>query len=646
MKKLFLILPLHLLVCHVAMAGADSLKKAVPIIQAWTLAEGYNRIQQVDIDTALTGIQVVNPLFRRSLSVSYLGNTGLAAISHIFSERAINPEFVFGTPYQYYFHSPQSIRFYNTRRPFTRVGFTTAGPQKKNEKILSILHTQNVSPDFNLGFLYDNIGAEGQYRNQNAKTNALSLFSNLKKKNYLFHAHFNLNLAQVIENGGLQDPADLLRTDLGTEDLTVNLNNARNDLRNFSLFFIQKYRLFGRSDSASAEPELDAITLPGLRIGHMFHFNRFKRLFANSNPDPTLFPESFIDPSVTRDSAFYRNLRNDLFIEIPELRIRSFGFGADAGITQELVSTGYSIVPDTLVRFNDGLPRDTIVTTFRKKPLTNHSLFGRAHTVLTDRIALNGSVRYFFAGDRQNDFEFEAKGTFRIPLFSKEVLIEPEVSQVFYTPSYFLRNYESNHFVWNNSFRQMQRSSVGGTLTIPELAFRTGIRFDLLNHFIYFSSAARPEQLNDVFEYFMVFLEKDFRLGGLLMKNRFVYQNSRDNGLIHVPDLAAYISLSYTQTIIKDVLTAQAGIDLHYNTEFFIPAYQPATGQFYPQSVRKYGNYPYLDGFLNLSIKRTRIFLKAEHFNSGFSGRDYFTVFGYPRNQFMMRFGLIWTFYD
>lgn len=617
------------------------------LIKSWQLLPGYNKILSVEIDTGLLGFQITNPVFKNTLSASNLGNTGLAATSDFFSDRVLNSDYLFTNYFQYYFHTPENIRFYNTKRPYTRIGFTTAGPQKKNEKILSILHTQNINPGFNVGFLYDNISSEGHYNRQNAKTNALSIFSNLKIKRYLFHAHININTLQVLENGGLLDENDLNLTDLGTEDLLVKLNNAETKLNNTSLFLVQKYQLLGKTAADSVLTSDDAITLPGMRLGHVFHFNRTKRLFSDIIPiGSDFYPDFFINPEKTADSVYFRSFRNDFFVEMPKLRIKSFAFSADAGISQELFAVGYSIIPDSSFVFLEGQPVDTIINTFTKKTFSNYSVFGKATTALTDRITINASLKYFLAGFRLNDLEFIAAGVFKIPFLKREVIVEPEFKQLFITPSFFLKDFSSNHFMWDNSFDQIKLSSIGGKLIIPDLRFKAGLQLFLINDYVFFNRQAVPEQIGDGIEIFTAFLEKDFQFWRFNIRSRFAYQKSGNSEVIHLPDVLSYHSITYTQTIIKDVLTAQAGFDVYYNTPYYVPAYQPATSQFYLQNEKKYGGYPYMDAFMNFSIKRTRIFVKVEHFNSEFFNKDYFTVLGYPRNPLVTRFGLVWNFYD
>ncbi len=615
-------------------------------IKAWRLSRDLNKIIPVNIDTGLLGIQITNPVFKRTLSASYLGNTGLPAISDLFIDRIYFTENIFKNNVSYYFHTPENIVFYNTTRPYTRVGFTTAGPQRKNEKILSVLHTQNVNPGFNIGLLYDNISSDGHFNRQTAKTNALSFFSNLKINRYLFHAKASINSIQAFENGGLLNVEDIRQADLGTEDLPVKLSNARTALRNSSLLFIHKFQLFGKTLNDSLVT-IEPMTLPGMRIGHIFHFNSFQRGFYDIIvPNQDFYPDFFIDYTQTNDSVYLRTLRNDFFLEMPELRINKFSFSAEAGISHELFATGYSIIPDSTFVYDNVQPVDTIVTTFRENNFSNYSVFGSATTSLTNRITLTAALKYHFAGFRNNDFEFVAGGIFRIPLLGREFIIEPELKQLFYTPSYFQQRFSSNHFIWNNNFRQIKKSSLGGEFIIPDLQLKAGVRLFLINDFVFFNRDAVPEQYDHGLEIITATLENNFSFWRINVRSRLAFQQSSNNHVIHLPTFVSYHSLSFTQPLFKNALTMQVGFDIYYNSPYFVPAYQPATGQFYIQEERKYGGYPFMDAFLNFSIRRTRLFIKIEHFNASFFNHNYFTVLNYPRNGLVSRFGLIWNFYD
>jgi hypothetical protein len=70
-------------------------------------------------------------------------------------------------------------------------------------------------------------------------------------------------------------------------------------------------------------------------------------------------------------------------------------------------------------------------------------------------------------------------------------------------------------------------------------------------------------------------------------------------------------------------LFLQTGITLNYFTKYFANDYNPVIGEFFIQDKKEIGNYPNLDFFINARIQRTRIYLKAEHFNSSLTGNNF-----------------------
>ncbi|NJK87075.1 MAG: putative porin [Bacteroidales bacterium] len=88
------------------------------------------------------------------------------------------------------------------------------------------------------------------------------------------------------------------------------------------------------------------------------------------------------------------------------------------------------------------------------------------------------------------------------------------------------------------------------------------------------------------------------------------------------------------------------GFDMYYNTKFHAPAYLPHIGSFFNQREKEIGNYPYVDIFLNVKLKRALFFFKFEHVNSGLFDRNFFSALHYPRGQRMFKLGIAWNFYD
>ena len=142
-----------------------------------------------------------------------------------------------------------------------------------------------------------------------------------------------------------------------------------------------------------------------------------------------------------------------------------------------------------------------------------------------------------------------------------------------------------------------------------------------------------------------VFIDKDFTHRGLHFRTRVLWQQASNETFIHLPDLSAFIS-GYYKFVISKVLFTQIGFDTRYNTKYYADAYSPATGLFYFQSEKKYGNYPYIDFYANLRLKRTTVFFKMINAGTNFLDGEYFTVPNYPMPRSSIRFGVSWLFYD
>ena len=89
----------------------------------------------------------------------------------------------------------------------------------------------------------------------------------------------------------------------------------------------------------------------------------------------------------------------------------------------------------------------------------------------------------------------------------------------------------------------------------------------------------------------------------------------------------------------------QTGVTFQYFSKYYANDYNPLLGEFYVQNETKIGGFPMFDFFVNARVKQTRIFLKAEHFNSPWTGYDFYSAPNYPYRDFMVRFGLVWNFF-
>ena len=109
--------------------------------------------------------------------------------------------------------------------------------------------------------------------------------------------------------------------------------------------------------------------------------------------------------------------------------------------------------------------------------------------------------------------------------------------------------------------------------------------------------------------------KQNFRLGNFYFDQTVYFQKSTQEDILSLPAISVYSHNYFQHALFKNALFLQTGIDVFYNTKFYADNYMPSIMQFYNQRERKTGNYPKLDVFLNLRIKRADIFVKYEHIN-------------------------------
>lgn len=88
------------------------------------------------------------------------------------------------------------------------------------------------------------------------------------------------------------------------------------------------------------------------------------------------------------------------------------------------------------------------------------------------------------------------------------------------------------------------------------------------------------------------------------------------------------------------------GLDLSYSTSFYGYAYMPATGIFFAENEKELGNYPYLNLFAQMKVKRTRVVVQWCQTFADILPEQSFAVLHYPSMRPHLKYGIYWHFYD
>ncbi|PID88640.1 MAG: hypothetical protein CSB03_00325, partial [Bacteroidia bacterium] len=214
------------------------------------------------------------------------------------------------------------------------------------------------------------------------------------------------------------------------------------------------------------------------------------------------------------------------------------------------------------------------------------------------------------------------------------------------TPNMIFDEYYGNHQIWKNDFSKEVEIHAQGEYFNKKHKFRIGASFNQIENYVYFGLDTLPQQAESGITVLTAYVDKDFKLGKFHFNQKLVFQKTSSDNILPLPKFSIYSNNYYKNNFFKGALGFQAGVALHYNTAFYAPAYIPATGQFYLQNNKEIGDYPKVDVYVNIRIKRTRFFFMYEHINSSMGKRNYFSALHYPIAPGMFKYGLVWSFYD
>ena len=214
--------------------------------------------------------------------------------------------------------------------------------------------------------------------------------------------------------------------------------------------------------------------------------------------------------------------------------------------------------------------------------------------------------------------------------------------------------YQSRYvdYNWLNNFKNEKLNQLSFSAFTKWL--NTSVQYKVLNDHLYFDNitdditklTVKPMQYDKTINYFSVNANKDIKFWKLGLDVTVLYQKvDQASDIVNVPELTTRSTLYFSDHVFKKAMFLQTGVTFQYFSKYYGNDYNPLIGEFYVQNETKFGNFPMFDFFINARIKQTRIYLKAEHFNSSFTGYNYYSAPNYPYRDFMVRFGLEWNFF-
>lgn len=525
----------------------------------------------------------------------------------------------------------EDIRFFEVPTPWTRLTYKTAFEQGQ---LLDAFFTVNLSKQFNFSLAYKGLRSLGKYQNSLTSSGNFRFNSkyNTKDKRYTAKGYIVMQDLLNQENGGIKTE-DLENFASGNEEFLdrsvfdPNFENAENVLEGKRFYFEHSYKITKEKDSLSNN-RLSLIN----KVSFEDKFFQFSQDVAVTDFFGDVFSNSINDRVTLED------FRTSLGLSYSNNTLGQVGFA----LNYTDINYGYNSV--VLFPNQQSIP-NRIVSNFigiegtYSKAYKGFNLSGRGNLNLSDT----------FVGSFLD-------GTISLKL-NEDIALSGGVTINSRLANYNYLLYQSDYINYNwynfDDFKNVNTQQIKFSLESQKL-FNAYFDISNIDNYTYFNleetidqvNVIRPKQYNKPLQYLRLKLQKEFKVGNFALDNTIMYQNVvSDDNVLNVPDFITRNTLYYTNQLFKKSMTLQTGITLNYFTAYNMNGYDPLLAEFYTQNNTELGGFPRLDFFINAKVRQTRIFLKAEHFNSSFTGYDYFSAPNQPYRDFIIRFGLVWDFF-
>lgn len=655
-------------------------------IITWTHEREFHRMDVKDVDTSYNHWFYDYPIFRNDVNATWLGVAGSATQYDNFFRRKSENGVAFYAPYEPWSYSPASLPLYNTKTPYTELAYfgTLLAKSQKESDNLHLLTSQNFWPAVNLTLEYNRFGGNGMMQNETTANKTFVASTNYLGKRYLMHFGYIYNMVNRRENGGTSDLSMVTDTTLDAREYPIYLSKANTLLKKNTFFLDQQYRIpftilkrlqdrkivkaeqiyrdsvAATGDSASiARMELLLAERQRLReeadstgdrdittafIGHSSEYSVFRKTYSDQIATSDLAGRNFYDgnffyhPTNSMDSVRVMKLENRVFFRLQPWSSEGIVSKLNGGIGNR-IRNFYNFDPTFLKN--------------RSNTVWN-SVFAYAgmEGQLRDYVHWNALGDYTFLGDELNDLSLKANALFSLHPFRRHRKSPVSLGLHFETsldePDFYHQHFFSNHYKWEQDLDKTSTTKLQADLAIPRWKLELEAGYALLANNIYFDSTGVVRQNKSPMSIVSASLTKNLRLLSLLhLDHKLLFQFSSDPMVVPLPNLAVNARYYLQFDVKRNIMQMQVGANAWYNTKYFMPGWNPATGAFYNQRKVEYNGGPVIDVFLNMQWKRACIFVKIENVGQGWpmQKRDYFSAHSFIRTQRALKFGLYWPFY-
>ena len=548
------------------------------------------------------------------------------------------PEFGFKAKHFGYLEV-NDVKYYSVATPLTELYFKTVMEQGQN---VDALITLNTSKNFNFSIAFKGLRSLGKYINQLSSTGNFRFTSSYHTtdKRYIMNFHYTGQDISNGENGGLTQPEDFEDKDplyKNRPRLQVFLTDAKSLLKGKRFFIDHSFRI------NSNDVENNLFIVHQLNYEHkFFEYNQatlgstigtsgvtFQR-FGTSSVALNMIDQTMYDRLYNKVGAQYENKILGKF----QFFIENFIYNYFIGDEKTVITKVYGVTNSITYPGQSKATINTIGGQYDYRKGNWNGTATLSNSISTQPMR-NFEANLTYTIDPKNNISFQYQNISKLP-----------------NHNYNLNNSSYDKYNWSNNFKNEKINNFAVSANTQWV--KASLQLTTLNDHLYFSNDTisnkqyiSPKQYSGTINYLSLKVGREFKYRKWGLDNTFLYQKVvQKDTILNVPQLTLRNTIYFSDYVFKRAMFLQAGISINYFTKFYADDYNPILGEFFIQKDKQIGAFPMLDFFINSRIKQTRIFLKAEHFNSAFTGNKFYSAPNLPYHDFMVRFGLVWNFFQ
>jgi len=617
--------------------GKDSVKKNEPVATIDMYRVITLERDTTYIDTSLTIQKKYSHNYLRKDLFGLLAfpNEGQTYNTLQYSLNTFSPLPEFGFKAKHFnFIEANQIRYCSVATPVTEFYFKSVMQKGQN---VDAFFTVNTSPRFNFSLAYKGLRSDGKYINQMASTGNFRFTAsyNTKNKRYFANTHFTGQDILNEENGGITDVEAFESGNpdyLTRERLEVYLKDARSFLKGKRVFLDHFFRINSVKGNNN------------LYVSHQFNYEN--KFFEYNQPTVTStvggttvyrFGDSYKTSGIN-DQTHYNKTYNKVGLACENSTLGKFHFFVDDFFSNyyynQILILDDQTIPASLSRRIDSYGGQY---DYQKNKWTGKFLFSRSFT-------------------NQSLSNLDAKMQYEL---NDETLLSFQYQNINKLPNDNYNLYQSSfvNYNWSNDFKNEKINSIIVNANSPWV--NLSVQYSTFNDHLYFADSTTEDQIKlhqqivapaqyaNTINYLSVKASNEFKFWKFALDNTILYQKVDQSDLIlNVPEFLTRNTLYFSQEMFNKSLFFQTGVTFNYFTNYYGNEYNPVIGEFFVQNKKEIGNYTNFDFFFNARIQRTRIYVTLEHFNSSLSGYNYLASPTNPIGDFIIRLGLVWSFFQ